>query len=135
MVRSKQSLMTIYSVLTVGAGGFLGTIARYISVLLIDNKVKSFFPYGTLFVNVFGSFILGLVIGLSLREGQQNWRLFLTTGFCGGFTTFSTFALENTNLLQQKLVGVSFAYISITLVTGLLAVAAGIVLGKFVNHQ
>ncbi|MBT1703827.1 fluoride efflux transporter CrcB [Chryseosolibacter indicus] len=126
--------MTIYSILIVGAGGFLGTIARYVSVVFIDSKIKSLLPYGTLLVNILGSFVLGFVIGLLLKtEGQQSWRLFLTTGFCGGFTTFSTFAYENTNLIQQKMIVVSITYVAVTLLLGILAVVAGLLTSKLFN--
>lgn len=126
--------MNIYTVLTVGIGGFLGTISRYVTVQLVDKRFNSVFPYGTLTVNLAGSFVLGLVIGLTFKQdqGTDNWRLFLTTGFCGGFTTFSAFAFENISLFQQKLVVTSLTYTLISLIAGFAAVLGGLVIGKFI---
>jgi CrcB protein len=124
--------MNFYKLLLVGSGGFLGSIARYITSKSIDEKVNSIFPYGTLAVNIIGSFIIGMLYALLLRKAgiTENHRLLLGTGFCGGFTTYSAFAFENVNLLQQKLLSVSLLYVFLTLVMGFLAVLAGLTLGK-----
>lgn len=125
--------MDIYKVLAVGFGGFLGSIARYVTVKSVDEKLNTLFPYGTLSVNIIGSFLLGLIYVLASRKTgmTEQWRLFLGAGFCGGFTTFSAFALENFNLIEQKLGGISLAYVSVSLLAGLLALAAGVWLGRF----
>ena len=125
--------MDVYKVLAVGFGGFLGSIARYITVKSVDEKLNAVFPYGTLSVNIIGSFLLGLIYVLASRKTgmTEQWRLFLGAGFCGGFTTFSAFALENFNLIEQKLGGISLAYVSVSLLAGLLALAAGVWLGRF----
>lgn len=127
--------MNIYSILVVGAGGFLGSIIRYVTVLFVDKKLNSFFPYGTLAVNILGSFILGMVVGVALKQTglSGNWKLFLTTGFCGGFTTFSAFSFENINLIQQRMVATSISYTLCSIVFGFLAVAGGVVVGKFIS--
>ena len=120
--------MNVMNILLVGAGGFLGSIARYVTVLSVDRKVNAVFPYGTLAVNLLGSFILGLVMAVLLKKTGahlQEWRLFLGTGFCGGFTTFSAFAAENMNLLGQKFHGTALLYMLVSLMGGLLAVWAG----------
>src|SRR5688572_7460799 len=123
--------MTLYHAIIVGVGGFLGSALRYLSVQWVDRKMNSIFPYGTLLVNVLGSLILGLIVGYSLRVNMPpNWRLFLSAGFCGGFTTFSAFAFENVTLLQQKMIGTSLAYTAISVGAGFLAMALGIMLGK-----
>jgi CrcB protein len=124
--------MTLYTVLIVGAGGFVGSIVRFITVQSVDKKLNSVFPYGTLTVNLVGSFILGLILAIMLKKPgiAPEWRLFLATGFCGGFTTFSAFAFENFNLLEQRFVGTSLVYMAISLVAGVLAVAAGMLIGK-----
>jgi CrcB protein len=119
--------MTFYNLLIVGLGGFLGSIARFVTGRMIDEKMNAVFHYGTLTVNLVGSFIVGFVYTLAIRKGivPEHWRLFLGVGFCGGFTTFSAFAWENMNLLQQKLVFTSILYISVSLVAGIFAVVAG----------
>jgi fluoride exporter len=125
--------MDVYKIIAVGLGGCLGSIARYVTVKAVDEKLNAVFPYGTLAVNIIGSFLLGLVYALAVRKAgiPENWRLFLGAGFCGGFTTFSAFALENFNLLQQKLIGTSVVYVSVSLIAGLLALAAGVWIGRF----
>ncbi len=113
--------------LVIGVGGFAGSILRYVIGKSIDGKISSSFPLGTLTVNIVGSFIIGFVYMLAMRKVgiTENWRLFLGAGFCGGFTTFSAFAWENVNLLDQKLLGTSLIYISASIVLGLLAIVAG----------
>ena len=127
--------MNLFTILLVGTGGFFGTIARYITVQIVDKKLNSVFPYGTLTVNLVGSFILGFVIGVmgQQNESRNNWKLFLTTGFCGGFTTFSAFAFENVNLLQQRMVITSVSYTVLSIVAGFVAVIAGMLLGRMIN--
>jgi fluoride exporter len=124
--------MNIYKLLLVGAGGFLGSIARYISSTAIDTRLNGIFPYGTLLVNVIGSLILGVVYGYiaSRSNDLQNLRLLLVTGFCGGFTTFSAFAWENLNLIDQKMPVQAFIYIAVSLVLGIGAVFTGIWIAK-----
>jgi fluoride exporter len=124
--------MTFTQLLLVGAGGFAGSIARYFTSKTVDLKLNTLFPFGTLTVNVIGSFILGVIIAWTAKkaDNSENLRLLLATGFCGGFTTFSAFAFENLNLLEQKLTGVALLYISMSLIIGVLAVYAGVSLGK-----
>lgn len=118
--------MNFTHVLLVGVGGFLGSIARYAAVFFIDKKLHGLIPFGTLAVNVTGSFVLGFILGfLGSRLEGDTWRLLMATGFCGGFTTFSAFAFENLSLIQQRLPGPAFLYIAISVVGGLLAVWSG----------
>lgn len=90
----------IKNFLLIGLGGALGSILRYGTGMVIGNRV---FPLATFIINITGSFVIGLVIAYSLKNEwfSQHWKLFLATGICGGFTTFSTFSLENIELLQQ----------------------------------
>ncbi len=113
--------------LAIGLGGFIGSILRYGIGKSVDGKFSGAFPWGTLTVNIVGSFIIGLIYMLMLRKIgiTENWRLFLGVGFCGGFTTFSAFAWENVNLLDQKLIGTSLLYIVTSVILGLLAIVAG----------
>ncbi len=124
--------MTIYNVLAVGMGGFLGSILRFISVRTIDNYLLKNFAYGTLTVNVLGSLILGILVGITLKrvELSENIRLFIGVGFCGGFTTFSAFAAENVNLINDKQGTNALLYIAASVIIGILAVLAGIWIGR-----
>src|SRR5690349_4340338 len=123
--------MNIYKILIVALGGSLGSVARYVGTRTIDNHFNSHFPFGTFSVNIIGSFIIGIAYAaIARRTGADNWALFLGTGFCGGFTTFSAFAFENITLLNQRMTGMSLIYIVSSVALGLLAVAAGMALGK-----
>ncbi|MEO6230370.1 MAG: fluoride efflux transporter CrcB [Ferruginibacter sp.] len=114
----------IRSFLLIGLGGALGTMLRFGTSLLIGFKS---YPLATLLVNVAGSFIIGLVMAYSLKSDSfaLNWRLFLATGLCGGFTTFSAFSLENLLLLQNGKLGLFVLYAVGSLVLGIAAVWAG----------
>lgn len=121
--------------LIVGVGGFLGSIARYLVALVFAKTLISPFPLGTFIVNVFGCFLIGLFYGLSENYGwfTPQWRLFLATGFCGGFTTFSSFAYENLQLLQKEEYWTFGAYSVLSFVLGLLGAFAGVFLIKTLN--
>jgi CrcB protein len=88
----------------VALGGALGAVARYGVSGWVQHATGAFFPYGTLAVNVAGSLILGFVLGLGAGRYliAPEWRLFLATGFCGGFTTFSTFSYETLALIEDQ---------------------------------
>ena len=115
------------NLLLVGLGGSIGSMARYAASLLINSKL---FPYATLSVNIFGSFIIGLVFAMTVKEAgfSNNWRLFLATGICGGFTTFSAFSLENMGLLQSGRIGIALTYIILSIVLGIAATFLGYML-------
>jgi len=120
--------MNLYTLFIVGLGGFVGSTLRYLTVRLVDTKLNALFPFGTLTVNIVGSFLLGLIYMLAMRKVgiSENAKLFLGVGFCGGFTTFSAFALENFSLIEQKLIGTAVLYIIASVVMGILALAFGI---------
>lgn len=130
---SSLSQMSAYKLLLIGIGGAVGSIARHVMAKAIHEKFNTVFPFGTLMVNVLGSFLLGMIYMLAVRKVglTENARLLLGVGFCGGFTTFSAFTLENFNLIQQKLVGMSTLYISISVAAGILALGAGIWVSRF----
>jgi fluoride exporter len=114
----------IRNFLLVGLGGALGSMLRYGTGLVIGSKN---FPLATLLINVAGSFVIGVVIAYSLRSEPfaDNWKLFLATGVCGGFTTFSAFSFENLQLLQNGKFAMFALYIAASLLLGLVAVWAG----------
>ena len=102
----------------VGLGGGLGSALRYGTGLIIGSK---YFPYATLAVNIIGSFIIGLVFALSIKveNFSGNWKLFLATGICGGFTTFSAFSMENVLLLQNGKYYLAIIYITASILFGI----------------
>ena len=113
--------------LLIGAGGFIGIICRYLVQQFIQNKLVSTFPYGTLGVNITGCFLIGLILALSLKGYVTNdWRLFLVTGICGGYTTFSAFSMESVALFRSGEMLSGFTYIAGSVLLGLLATFAGI---------
>jgi len=120
--------------LVIGSGSFLGGVARFLLSRGIHNSVISSFPFGTFWVNIIGCFLIGLIYGLSDKGNLSNneLRMFLTVGFCGGFTTFSTFSSENMALLRDG----SFLYFSLyaglSVFLGLLATFGGHALTKII---
>lgn len=117
--------------LLAGLGGMIGSMLRYAASLLIKNSAAAF-PYATFSVNIIGSFIIGCVFGMSIKEGVigWDWKLFLTTGICGGFTTFSALSLEGVALLQQQRYTTFALYFFLSILLGLAAAWLGLQLGK-----
>lgn len=114
-------------ILIIGTGSFVGGVLRFLSSRFIQNSVFSSFPYGTFMVNILGCLFIGIFYGISERGNMMSaeWRMFLTVGFCGGFTTFSTFANENLALLRDGNVFYSALYISLSVFVGILATYSG----------
>ena len=121
---------------SVAAGGMVGSIARYTVSLLIPSL--SAFPLATLFVNVTGSFIIGFYSTLTGPDGRwfvsTRQRQFVTTGICGGYTTFSAFSLETFRLLHDGMTGTAFLNVAVSVVTWLVAVWLGHVLASRLNR-
>jgi CrcB protein len=116
--------------LIIGFGGFLGSVSRYLTSGFVHRYLPISFPFGTLIVNVLGCLLIGSFYGLADKGNLMNaeWRMFLTVGFCGGFTTFSTFANENLSLLRDSQFLYFSLYVGLSVTLGLIAVYLGNIL-------
>lgn len=114
----------------IALGGAAGTVARYLLSEWLLAAMGPSFPYGTLAVNLIGSTLLGLLYALSSTSLlSPTAMLALTTGFMGGFTTYSTFSLDTFKLAQSGAWPVAAGYVAVTLVGGLAGTAAGFAIG------
>jgi fluoride exporter len=122
----------MWRALLVGVGGCVGSLGRYWVAGLVQNRTDSELPLGTLCVNVIGSLFLGLIASASLERGLigPEARLLLAVGFCGGFTTMSTFSYESVSLLGQGAVGLAAWNMILNLVVCLAAVWIGLTAGR-----
>ena len=123
----------IRNLLLVAVGGGVGSIARYLCQKWVNENHAHPFPWGTLLVNLAGCFLIGIVYGAAEKTTfiSPQIRLLLITGFCGGFTTFSTFAFENMTLLRSNDTLYFLTYAVASVVFGIGAVFAGIAIMKF----
>lgn len=119
--------------LLVFVGGGFGSVARYFFGKWFNN-LENAIPYGTMLSNVLGSLLIGIILGYLGKTGNmsQNQSLLLATGFCGGFTTFSTFAYENHLLIKNGDYFSFLPYTLLSLVLGFSAVFLGLYLSKFI---
>lgn len=117
----------IKSVLIVGIGSFIGGALRYLISTLFKQYCTQGFPWGTLLVNLMGCFIFGAIFALFSKYSSTShpWCLLLTTGLCGGFTTFSTFAYESVLMLQQGNLSGFISYVATSLIMGISLFALG----------
>ena len=113
-------------------GGGLGSVARYWLSLKLNNFENSI-PFGTLLANILGSLIIGIIFGYSAKSGvlSENHSLLLATGFCGGFTTFSTFAYENHLFIKGGDYFGFLPYLALTFILGIAAVFFGLYLSRY----
>lgn len=119
----------LQSILLVGLGGFLGSIARYkLGGLILNVTAQERFPYGTFTVNVLGCLVVGVLAGVAARHEVfgPDARLFLITGLLGGFTTFSAFGLDAMHLMRRGELGSAALYAGGTVILGITAVWLGL---------
>ena len=118
--------------LIVGAGGFLGSIARFWLGSLIYSRFGTRFPYGTLVVNVTGCFAIGfiMIILTGRTEMSPAWRYLIPIGFIGGYTTFSTFSYETMMSFQEGAMLTGSLNILLSVIAGLIAVWLGMICGR-----
>lgn len=122
--------MALLIVLGVGVGGFVGAPTRMLVDRLVADRLESDLPFGTFLVNVSGSFLLGLLTGFDLAGHLPSLvQAVAGTGFCGAYTTFSTWSFETVRLLEEHEFLEAFLNAFVSLLVGLLAAAAGIALG------
>lgn len=115
-------------------GGSLGTLARYGLAGFVYQIFGSRFPYGTLVVNLLGCFLIGLLVAISDDKFflSPGLRLFLMVGFCGAFTTFSTFILETGNLLKDGEIFYALGNVILSVVVGFLIFRLGVFIGNLI---
>jgi CrcB protein len=119
-------------ILFIGLGSFIGGVLRYLLSQFIQAKFLSTFPFGTLSINILGCLVIGVVVALSDRTSlAPEWRLFLATGFCGGFTTMSAFSNETFSMLREGQLWNAWAYVLASLILCVVATFIGFIIPRF----
>lgn len=120
----------IWTLSQVALGGAIGASLRYLSNVSAMRIFGPGFPYGTIFVNILGSFVMGVLVVVLSKKGGNHLAPFLMTGILGGFTTFSAFSLDSFTLWERGDITTALAYVAGTLILSLGALAAGIYLSR-----
>jgi CrcB protein len=124
----------VVAVLLVALGGGIGSVTRYLVGGWFASRFGPAFPFGTLVINVTGSFIIGLFLAFAQERISLSpyWRLFFAVGFLGGYTTFSTFEYESVRLVQDGEILLGSVYLIGSVVAGSIAAVGGIALGSWI---
>lgn len=129
--------MSVQSLCAVALGGAFGSVLRYVLGFAFAQQFGPGFPWGTMFINVTGSFVIGLVWQFSLASSIEMppfMRVLLMAGVLGGYTTFSTFSLEATSLISEGALGLAAMYVLGSVGAGLAATFLGMMLARALSH-
>jgi CrcB protein len=120
------------TVLLIALGGGIGSVLRYCTAVIVQKYFASIFPLATFITNMLGCLLIGIFLGLLDKNqlSDSGFKWFFITGFCGGYTTFSTFGFENIAMFQNNHSALAFLYIALSIIVGLFAVWAGLFLTK-----
>lgn len=119
--------------LLVGSGGFIGANVRYWLAAWVNGRLRSMIPWSTMIINVSGSFLLGLFMGIALAKSwRSEWRLFLAIGVLGGYTTYSTYSYEAARLLEDRSYTAAVVYMAGNALLSVVGAILGLILARAV---
>ncbi|HQX28061.1 MAG TPA: fluoride efflux transporter CrcB [Alphaproteobacteria bacterium] len=123
------------TILAIALGGALGSVLRYGTYIGAGKMLGMNFPWGTLIVNIVGSFLIGALTGMfaSVWQPSEEMKLFLITGFLGGFTTFSAFSLDFANLWNGGTTTMAVIYVVMSVTVSIVALFAGLLAVRFIT--
>lgn len=123
------------TILAIALGGALGSVLRYGTYIGAEKMLGMNFPWGTLIVNIVGSFLIGALTGMfaSVWQPSEEMKLFLITGFLGGFTTFSAFSLDFANLWSGGSTTMAVVYVVVSVTVSIAALFAGLLAMRFIT--
>jgi CrcB protein len=132
LLLNSQGARMIWNTLFVAAGGAIGAALRYLTNVGVMRLIGPGFPFGTVVVNVLGSFLMGLLVVVLAEKGGNKFAPFLMTGVLGGFTTFSAYSLDAVTLYNRGEIVLAGAYVLGTVIVGIAALVAGMAFGRMV---